>query len=149
MDQSILPIPIAITRDDTGRFLLVFKEKALSAACKGHWQLPGGKMQFGESVKDNIIRKMQEYLGLDVAVQEILPMIPPVVISRDSDGDYEFVIIPVTVKIVSGELTLMEGKIKEARWFTLQELEELWNQGTLVDKDMDVIKFVTAQQDEN
>lgn len=136
--QTILPIPVPIIQDEQGRFLFVFKEKALSKACIEHWQLPGGKMNFGESVKDAIVRKVKEYLSLDIEPLQILPYVPTLV-SDDSNGEYQFIKIPITAKIVRGTIVPKRGKIKEARWFTYQELVDLQQQRLLIEKDLEVV----------
>jgi len=51
----------AIVRD--GRLLLVKRRRAPEA---GHWSLPGGKVEFGESVADAVKREIREEVGLDI-----------------------------------------------------------------------------------
>jgi ADP-ribose pyrophosphatase YjhB (NUDIX family) len=51
----------AIVRD--GRLLLVKRRRAPEA---GHWSLPGGKVDFGESVADAVKREIREEVGLEI-----------------------------------------------------------------------------------
>jgi ADP-ribose pyrophosphatase YjhB (NUDIX family) len=36
------------------------------------WSLPGGKLEFGETINQCLIREMKEETGLDIAVKELL-----------------------------------------------------------------------------
>ena len=53
----------AIWRD--GRLLLVKRRKAPEA---GHWNLPGGKVDFGERVEDAVRREIAEEIGVEIAL---------------------------------------------------------------------------------
>lgn len=47
-------------------------EKELEAA-DGKWELPGGKMEFGESPEETVKREVFEETGFDVEVKKIIP----------------------------------------------------------------------------
>ncbi|MDE3174883.1 MAG: NUDIX domain-containing protein [Pseudomonadota bacterium] len=53
----------AILRD--GRLLLVKRRKAPEAGC---WNLPGGKVDFGEAAADATRREIAEELGVEIAL---------------------------------------------------------------------------------
>ena len=53
----------AIVRD--GRLLLVKRKRPPEAGC---WNLPGGKVDFGERVEDAIVREIAEETGLKIAL---------------------------------------------------------------------------------
>ena len=48
-----------------GRVLLILKPN-------GRWDLPGGRLEFGESPQETVAREAQEELGLPVAVERLL-----------------------------------------------------------------------------
>ena len=60
----------AILRD--GRLLLVKRRRAPEA---GHWSLPGGKVEFGESVAAAVKREIREEVGLDIALLRDLGLV--------------------------------------------------------------------------
>jgi ADP-ribose pyrophosphatase YjhB (NUDIX family) len=60
----------AIVRD--GRLLLVKRRRAPEA---GHWSLPGGKVDFGESVADAVRREIREEVGLEIELLRALGVV--------------------------------------------------------------------------
>jgi ADP-ribose pyrophosphatase YjhB (NUDIX family) len=60
----------AILRDR--RLLLVKRLKAPEA---GHWNLPGGKVDFGERVADAVKREIAEELGVEIALTRPLGIV--------------------------------------------------------------------------
>ena len=62
MEQRIIPKVNAIILDNKTRILLL-KRSQSNRTFKGKWQLPGGKIEFGETVEQAIIREIQEELS--------------------------------------------------------------------------------------
>jgi len=60
----------AIVRD--GKLLLVKRRRAPEA---GHWSLPGGKVDFGESVADAVKREILEEVGLEIVLLSSLGVV--------------------------------------------------------------------------
>jgi mutator protein MutT len=60
----------AILRD--GKLLLVKRRRAPEA---GHWNLPGGKVDFGETVADAVKREIREEVGLDIDLLRMLGIV--------------------------------------------------------------------------
>jgi ADP-ribose pyrophosphatase YjhB (NUDIX family) len=100
----------AILRD--GLILLVERRKAPEA---GHWNLPGGKVDFLERVEDAVRREIAEEVGLDIALGRLLCVTQMVGI----DGQHW--VSPIFLaSIVKGEPVNREPeKIAAVRWFAL------------------------------
>jgi ADP-ribose pyrophosphatase YjhB (NUDIX family) len=64
------------------------------------WSLPGGTLEFGETLQDCIIREMKEETGLDVAIDRLL-----YICDRLQDNRH-IVHITFAVKRLSGRLQL-------------------------------------------
>lgn len=59
---GLLPAAFAIVRDDAGRVLLVRR------ADDGNWELPGGRVDVGESAAAAVAREVVEEAGIEVKV---------------------------------------------------------------------------------
>ena len=59
---SIVPACTVVTRDDKGGVLLIRRTD------NQLWALPGGAMEFGESISQTAVREVREETGLDVRV---------------------------------------------------------------------------------
>lgn len=64
--NSLVPAASAIVVDDDGRILLHRRQD------NGMWALPGGKMEFGETLAGCAVREVKEETGLDVEVVGIV-----------------------------------------------------------------------------
>lgn len=60
--QKLLPAAFAVVRDDSGRILLVRR------ADDGYWELPGGRVEVGESASAAVIREVAEEAGVAITV---------------------------------------------------------------------------------
>jgi 8-oxo-dGTP pyrophosphatase MutT (NUDIX family) len=58
--RGILPASFAVVRDDTGRVLLVQR------ADDELWELPGGRIEIGESASAAAVREVAEEAGVDI-----------------------------------------------------------------------------------
>ena len=81
----------AIVRD--GRLLLILR---LGPPEAGHWSLPGGKVDFGETVEAAIVREIREEVGLAIALERLL------VVAQMIGIDGQHWVSPVHLARVSG-----------------------------------------------
>ena len=82
---------------ENGRILLV-KQRVTESQDRG-WSLPGGGLEFGESIEHCLIREILEETGLNVAVQELL-----YVCDRIQDGRHR-VHLTFSLERLGGKLT--------------------------------------------
>ena len=106
----------AIVLDNRGCILLQLRKKPPEA---GHWSIPGGRVEFGETVEEAIIRELSEELGIVVEVVELLCVTNHIVPKDDA----HWVSPAFLVRVVSGEASNLEPHAtKEMRWFTLSAI---------------------------
>jgi ADP-ribose pyrophosphatase YjhB (NUDIX family) len=85
---------------DDGRVLLVRRGRE---PLKGHWSLPGGMLELGESLVEGVVREIREETGLIVEPLELVELLDR--IHRDGERvRYHYVIADYLCRVVSGEL---------------------------------------------
>lgn len=99
--MSITPIPaiIAVVIHED-RALLVRRANPPDA---GLWGFPGGKIEFGETVKNAAIRELLEETGTHAEALDIIATLDALV--RDAGGEVQqhYILIAVQCRWVSGE----------------------------------------------
>lgn len=128
MDQSPAKMPgrivlgvAAVIWDAQGNVLLIRRAKEPR---KGQWSLPGGKLEFGETLIEGVRREVREETGLEV---EILGLVDVAETIRDASvgaADDHFVLIDYGARVISGT-AVAASDAAEARWFSVEELDAL------------------------
>ena len=121
--------PTGILIED-GKILLVVQSVTQSR----HWSLPGGALEYGETLEHGLIREMKEETGLDVSVDGLLYI-------RDwIPGDSHVVHITFLVSRKGGRLgsgignEFATGKIKQVKMVPLDELKTYGFSDTFCEK---------------
>ena len=87
---------------------------------KGNWSIPGGGVEYGETVKEAVLREVREETALEVNILGLLDVFD----GLPSDGDGEFtrhvVMIDYICEWVSGE-PVAGDDASEAEFFPLEE----------------------------
>lgn len=111
----------AIIVNKDGKVLLSRRgEKAKNE--RGKWEFPGGSVEFGDTMKDTIIREMEEELGITIETIQHLPPIDHII----PEDNQHWVTSTFISRIVEGVPTIMEPeKCSDVKWFSLDELKLL------------------------
>jgi 8-oxo-dGTP diphosphatase len=100
------------------RVLLV---KRGQAPLKGHWSLPGGAVEIGETLEQAIAREVLEETGITIEVGPIVEVLDR--ISRDVEArvEHHFVLIDFVARPIGG---VLEGgsDADEAAWVAVGDL---------------------------
>ena len=69
-EAIMISVVCAIIEDEAGRYLLAKRPEGKCLG--GFWEFPGGKLEQGETIEAALIRELQEELGIQTEVFEIL-----------------------------------------------------------------------------
>ncbi len=86
---------------------------------KGKWALPGGMLDWDESVEEAVVREFEEETGLKGKLGQFVG-----IYSNPKRDVYQRVAIAYEVRIVGGRLQAGDDAT-DAKWFPLEELPEL------------------------
>ena len=118
-----------------GRVLLV---KRGTEPARGHWSIPGGLIELGESLSEAIVREVREETGLDVEPVELIEILDR--IHREGDRvRYHYVIADYLCRVVGG--TLHAASDADAvRWVERAE----WNSHSALVLDPITVRVIEA-----
>jgi len=103
---------------EDGRVLLVRRG---SQPLKGHWTLPGGMLEVGETLAAGVVREVREETGLDVELIELVDLLDR--IHREGDRvRYHYVIADYLCRVTGGQLRAASDA-DAVRWVERSE----WN----------------------
>ncbi|QWD90950.1 NUDIX domain-containing protein [Polynucleobacter sp. MWH-Braz-FAM2G] len=71
--RPITEVAAGILLDDKGRYLL--GQRPAGKPYAGYWEVPGGKIEKGETVLDALKRELQEELGIEIQSNEELTVL--------------------------------------------------------------------------
>jgi 8-oxo-dGTP diphosphatase len=118
-NSSNLSVVEAIIKDSSGRILLLKRSKKNNFYV-GKWQLPGGKVEFGENVQEAIKREIFEEVGhkySNLRLQKVFSL------SKDFGWNNWAIFLMVFEGPFKGKITLSEDH-SESKFFKLGEIKK-------------------------
>lgn len=135
-DRPVVGVGAVVWRGE--RVLLIRRGKPPRA---GHWSLPGGAQELGETVIEAARREVREETGLELARVELLTVVDS--IERDANGRVcrHYTLVDVTAEAGPGEPRAGDDAAAVG-WFTLDELARLG----LWEETLRVIRLAAARR---
>ncbi len=98
----------------------------------GEWSVPGGRVEFGEDLREAVVREVAEETGLEVVAERFLGWAENIVAADGAEpGDgtpphYHFVILDFLVDVLDPTAEPVAGDdAAEAAWVPLENLVEM------------------------
>ncbi len=113
--KTINVVVLALIKKDD-RYLFTLRSDG-DSVLNGRWQIPGGGLEFGETVLDCLHREVAEELGTKISVIH-----PHPIIDSDVRDNWQGVFLTYLSKLQDGETITLNEEASEFKWFTLEEL---------------------------
>lgn len=113
----------AIIVEHDGKILLGERNKQ---NCNGFWVIPGGRVEFGETIEEAGIRELKEETGLDI---EILKFIGHKEIIN-APGDYHRIVFFYLGRPISKELKVSDD-LSNAGFFAIEDIKKMKTVGSV------------------
>ncbi len=104
----------AVIKNKEGKYLVLMKSSK-DDINPNTYDIPGGRMIFGEQPEETIVREVKEETGLDIKLLKILE------VWTFTKKDFQLVGINFLCEQIGGELKLGEEH-DSAKWYTYEEL---------------------------
>lgn len=120
IDYIGVGVGAAIFNSEGKLFLTLRGKKAKNE--RGKWEIPGGSVEFGETLEDAIIREIKEEHGIDIKMIELLDVCNHII-----PNEHQHWVSPTYIcKITRGEPIILEPEKCDATgWFTREEAVKL------------------------
>ncbi len=111
----------ALIFNGEGKLLLTLRGKKAKNE-QGKWEIPGGAVEFGETIEESLKREIKEELDIEIEVIEMLQLCNHII----PDEKQHWVSPTYICKIVKGKPRIMEPeKCDRIGWFNLEDAERL------------------------
>lgn len=124
MDKKIVFVFKGILFNRDNRVLIDNRKEEILDAANGKWEIPGGKIEFGESPEDAVKRELLEETGYNVKVKEIIPY-SNVSMWEYSDYKQHTVIFFYICELEDDKhIEIHDNRINTYKWITMDKLED-------------------------
>lgn len=114
--QFIVPIGL-IVRD--GKILLNKRNDPFNEHMHGKWEFPGGGMEYGETIEDNLIREVREEAGYDVRIIAKVNHVGRFEFEKsDRNLRYQVYLLPHVCTITGGDGVVNDEEVLDTTWVT-------------------------------
>lgn len=88
---------------------------------QGHWDTGGGKLEFGQTLEENVLREVKEEYGCKA---KIIKPLPPYTLIREQNGEKtHWIAVPFLILVNPKQVKNNEPeKIDAIGWYTLSKL---------------------------
>jgi 8-oxo-dGTP diphosphatase len=116
--KSVTVVCACIMRQGDQQVLLSLRSAPGVPGLHGKWELPGGKIEFGEGPEQTIVREIHEELGIRIVPRRLLPYL------HTNMWEYPHALQHVVLACYECELKDEESELEreDARWFNINQI---------------------------
>lgn len=104
--------------------VLLIKRSSTEAFAPNHWELPGGHIEYGETIEDGLKREAKEEIGIEITVYDSVFSFTYVL--ENTASHYVEIINMAVPKNSDSKIILNPKEHSEYKWISkLHELEDL------------------------
>lgn len=107
----------AVVFNDAGDILLIKRGKPPQY---GRWMVPGGRLEWGETLQEAAIREVREETGIDIEIETFVEIIEAI---TPGESGFHYVIMDYAAHAVSGALAAGSDAL-DAVWVPVAALHE-------------------------
>lgn len=117
--KSVTVVAACIMRPGGKEILLSMRRAPGVPGLHGKWELPGGKIEFGETPEQTIVREIREELGIQIAPRRLLPYL------HTNLWEYAHAVQHVVLACYECETEddLTRSAQEDARWFPIDQID--------------------------
>ena len=116
----------AVIEDEKGRILPVKHVPEKGGYWYDKWICPGGKLEYGETIEQGIIREIKEETDLDIKLTT--PLVPfERIVGNGEEAELHVIYIDYLAELVGGEAKPADD-VGEAIWVKKEELTNIWDE---------------------
>lgn len=124
MEQRTIFVFKGILFDNERRILIDNRKEEILDEANGKWEVPGGKIEFGETPESTVKREIFEETGYNVNVKRIVPY-SNVSMWEYSDCKQHTVIFFYVCELANNEhIEIRDKRINTYKWINLSELSD-------------------------
>ena len=113
-------VPIALVIKD-GKIMSTLRNDPHSPEYHKKWEFPGGSLEMGETLEENLMRETKEETGYDV---EIVSSLNYVYVENREDKNYQVCLVPYLCKIIGGDGKYSDHEVLDLKFFEMDDLLE-------------------------